>query len=133
MEPDNVRRVQEWRKNNPGYWKSKAKAAEPLQDSLIAQNIENNEDNVKTAKCALQDFLIMHPAVLIGLIANFTGVALQDDMVNTLLRLQQLGQDILNFSPENEGGIHDCKTSNYTVPCTKDPQKLQLDRSPPGP
>ena len=43
--PDNVERVQEWRKRNPGYWKSKStKQLNALQDPLIAQQAENNKD-----------------------------------------------------------------------------------------
>ncbi len=41
---DNVKRVQEWRKNNPGYWK-RTKCSTALQDSLMTQPIENKADN----------------------------------------------------------------------------------------
>ena len=40
---------------------------------------------------ALQDLLTSQPAVLIGLIANFTGCALQDDIAMAMRRMQQLG------------------------------------------
>ena len=83
--PDNVRRVQQWRKDNPGYRRrQKRNRTVALQDSLNAQDVENTSNNHQNA---LQEVLIMQPSVLIGLIANFTGIALQDDMVETLLRL----------------------------------------------
>jgi hypothetical protein len=128
--PDNVRRVQQWRKDNPGYRRrQKQNRTVALQDSLNAQAIENTSQKRQNT---LQDALIMQPTVLIGLIANFTGIALQDDMVETLLRLQQLGRDILNRSPD-KGGKHDCQNPDFTKAAAQSAQKLQLDRSPPGP
>jgi hypothetical protein len=128
--PDNVRRVQQWRKDNPGYrQRQKRNRTLVLQDSLNVQHVENTENNYQNA---LQDVLIMQPSVLIGLIANFTGIALQDDMVETLLRLRQLGRDILNRSPD-KGGKYDCQNPDFTKAGAQSAQELQLDRSPPGP
>lgn len=128
--PDNVRRVQQWRKDNPGYRRrQKRNRTVALQDSLNAQAIENTSNNHQNA---LQDVLIMQPSVLIGLIANFTGIALQDDMVETLLRLQQLGRDILNHSPD-KGGQYDCQNPDFTKAAAPSAQKLQLDRPSSGP
>ncbi len=99
--PENVQRVQQWREQNPGYWrKNMSKQQSALQDSLSAQVLEKKGDKDKNAAFALQEALIMQPAVLIGLIANITGHALQDDMVRTVRGLQQLGQDILHDSPQ---------------------------------
>ena len=42
----------------------------------------------------------MQPAVVIGLIAQFTGYALQDDIAMAARRMQQLGNDILNPDPK---------------------------------
>lgn len=127
---ENVLRVQAWRKLNPGYWKKKPKSADALQEPLTAQASENNADTAKTAKRALQDSIIMQPAVLIGLIANFTGLALQDDIEKTILHMQQLGQDILNHSPQGKGDAYDCKIPDFTG--TQNSQEFQLDRSPHG-
>jgi len=130
--PENVQRVQEWRKRNPGYWRRSAKKRDALQDSLTAQPSENKDDNPQNTGFALQDALIMQPAVLLGLIANITGNALQDDIVNTLRGLQQLGADILKNSPQTKGGNHDCQNTDFITTGTSGTQKLQLDRSPPG-
>jgi hypothetical protein len=130
---DNVKRVQQWRKGHPGYWRrEKRNGTVVLQDSLSVQSIENNINNHQNASYALQDVLIMQPAVLIGLISNFTGIALQDDMVQTLLRLRQLGRDILNRSP-TKGGEYDCQNPDSTKAAAQSAQKLQLDRPPSGP
>jgi len=128
--PDHVKRVQEWRKKNPEYRKSKSPVA--LQDPLIAQQTENKKDIGQITDNALQDFLITQPSVLIGLISNFIGSALQDDIVNTLLRLQQSGRDILNRQQTIKGGQDDCKIPDFTRPGAQGTQKFQLDRSPPG-
>jgi len=128
--PDNVKRVQEWRKKNPEYRKSKRPVA--LQEPLIAQQAENNKDTDRITDNALQDSLISQPSVLIGLISNFIGSALQDDIVKTLLCLQQSGQDILNRQQTIKGGQDDCKIPDFTRQGAQGAQKLQLDRSPPG-
>lgn len=51
---------------------------------------------------ALQDILSAQHIVLLGLIANFTGSALQDDIAITVRRLLQLGQDVLNNSTHSK-------------------------------
>ena len=113
--PVNVQRVQEWRKQHPGYWKRKRPdKADALQDPLIRQASENTQDNHQFADNALQDLLKQQPAVIIGLISNFIGSALQDDIAATLLRMQQSGQDILYCQPPKRGEKDDCKIPNFT-------------------
>lgn len=132
--PDNVKRVQLWREANPGYWRRKHKNKQnALQDRLISQATENNNDNVRFVTDALQDFLIAQPPVLLGLIANFTGNVLQDDMVMTLHRLQKLGQDIVTNLTHSKGGHYGIQGSHCCRAHPEGPQALQLDRSPPGP
>jgi hypothetical protein len=57
---------------------------------------ENNDDRCDLIEHALQDALMIQPAVFIGLISKLTGYALQEDIARTTRRLQQLGNDILN-------------------------------------
>jgi len=126
--PENVKRVQHWREANPGYWHTKPKNKhDALQDLLISQPTKNNTDNVKFAHDALQDLLIAQPPVLLGLIANFTGTALQDDIVMTFQRLQKLGQDIVNNSTRSKGGHYGIQGSYRCRTHPKSPQALQLD------
>ena len=88
--PENVRRVRQWRATHPGYWRRKP----------------------STSQTALQDLLTAQPFVLLGLIANFTGTALQDDIDSTLRRLQQLGRDIAHhYKTRSKGGLYDVKVS----------------------
>jgi len=130
--PENVKRVQRWRKAHPGYWRGKRKnKQDALQDSLNAQHAENYDDNTQFGIDPLQDFLIAQPPVLLGLIANFTGNALQDDMVMTLKSLQRLGQDIV--STHSKGGHYDRKSSDHCRTGPENTQALQLDRPSRGP
>jgi hypothetical protein len=132
--PENVLRVQQWREQHPGYrQRGRPKPKSALQEALTGQHLENTGDNGKNAAFALQDSLIMQPAVLIGLIANITGQALQDDMVRTVLGLQQLGSDILHYSPPRKGDDHDCQKTDFARPSAADTRKLQLGRPRPGP
>jgi len=101
--PENAERVREWRKKNPGYWK-RSKFQTALQDTLISQPAENERDIDQKNANALQDLLLAQSPVIIGLISNFIGSPLQDDIANTLLAMQESGQDILYPQPQNKGG-----------------------------
>ncbi len=91
--PDNVARVQAWRRDHPGYWRQRGKSlAAALQDDSHAQIIEPASNS---ATLALQEIISAQPVVLMGLIAHVIGSALQDDIATTSHRLLQLGQDIL--------------------------------------
>ncbi len=128
--PENVTRVQQWRKVNPGYWKKPQNA---LQEPLTRQHPDNIDDTNELESSALQDLLNPQPFVLIGLIANFTGLALQDDIAKTVRRLQQLGQDIINPATPTKGGRNDIKNPYFEKSYPKSSQAVQLDRSPTGP
>lgn len=93
--PEHVLRVQRWRKANPGYWRRAKGSRVALQDALIGQVAVNDTNSHQAEKGALQDALIMQPAVMVGLIAQLTGCALQDDIARAARRMQQLGNDIL--------------------------------------
>jgi hypothetical protein len=120
-----VRRVQRWRRAHPGYWKKRPHA---LQDPLIEQDLDNTGDRECFVRSALQDSLIMQPSVLIGLIAQLSGSALQDDIAMAARRMQQLGNDILN---PNAGGGHG-KTSHLPAAYPQGAPAVQPDRSAAG-
>ena len=130
-DPDNVKRVQRWREKNPGYWK-RPREEVALQDSLGLQPAENKEHINQNDANALQDLLTSQPAVIIGLISNFIGSALQDDIADTLLAMQQSGQDILCPQLKKQGGANDCKIPDLKTSRPPDTQELQLGRSPTG-
>jgi hypothetical protein len=106
----NVQRVRAWRAAHPGYWKRDRPESSPgLQEDSGARALENKAPAGDLAAPALQDLLSAQPFVLIGLIANLTGTALQEDIAQTGRKLQQLGQDILTGANRAEGGC-DAKT-----------------------
>ncbi len=120
--PEQVQRVQDWRQENPGYSKrNRPKSKNTLQDPLGTQIAENMNNNSHFANIALQDSLNVQPAVIIGLIAKITGSTLQDNIAETLLHMQQLGQDVLSCKPYNNGGKYDCKECTITEPGAQSP------------
>lgn len=132
--PENVKRVQLWREANPGYSRGKRRVnKDALQDPLNPQPVENNRNNDQIAKDALQDLLMAQPPVLLGLIANFTGFTLQDDIVMTLLRLRKLGLDLVTNLTRNKGGHYGNQVTHPAPSYPESAQAVQLDRSPPGP
>lgn len=106
-DPVHVERVRQWRANHPGYARIKKKA---LQDSLC-ENIDKKRVVKPTLTTkALQDPLLAQNPVLIGLIANLTGSALQDDIAVSIRGMQQLGADIINHYAQG-GNCHDSKNA----------------------
>lgn len=92
--PSHVARVQAWRKKHPGYWKPRINPT-ALQDILITQPTDIKENSRGFIEPPLQEVLNEQPLVLIGLIAKFMGLTLQDDIASTARHLKQLGADIL--------------------------------------
>ena len=120
--PLHTRRVQEWRKQHPGYFRGKhSNKQDALQDRLNVQASETDKDNSYFTNNALQDSLIIQQVVIIGLISQFTGSALQDDIAKTLRRMQQLGQDVLSCQFNGKGGNYDCKACDFTEPVAQSP------------
>jgi len=98
--PENSRRVKEWRKRNPCYWrKKKTKDRAPLQEVCQEQVTPNEGVNPEKSPNALQEVLLMQPAVVVGLISMMTGNLLQEDIVATARVLIRKGQDILERYP----------------------------------
>jgi hypothetical protein len=130
--PVNGQRVRSWRAAHPGYrQRAGPQTAVVLQEDSLAQPIESAKESPRLTGTALQDLLYAQPFVLIGLIANLTGSALQEDIARTGLRLQQLGQDILTGGQAATGG-DDAKTSVGPFAAAPHPRPVQLDRSAPG-
>lgn len=128
----NVKRVQQWRDEHPGYARNKTPAKKPLQDACN-NNFDIKQDITEMGNTALQDVCQSQVAVLIGVISQLTGQVLQDDIATFAQRMQQLGQDILNGSYETKGGKHDFKKSCHTGTGAADSGTVQLGGSPPGP
>jgi hypothetical protein len=138
--PDNVKRVQLWRQEHPGYWRrptpKASETSDALQETCTPQEIptQSLSENLETPpQDALQDSFFLQPAVFVGLIAQLTGCALQDDIAVMVRRLQQLGRDILDRSPQLTGGNVDGQTPDFSGPAAPRAEAVQLGGSTLGP
>jgi len=133
---ENVQRVRLWREKNPGYSKRSQIASptpKPLQETLITQDTENKEETEVLKQDPLQDLILAQPSVLIGLIAHLTGSTLQDDIVRTGQKLQELGEDFLSQSNSDQGEHHVIPSLAQSQSIAPTPHSVQLDRSASGP
>jgi hypothetical protein len=137
--PANVQRVQEWRRANPGRSRRKAEITR-LQDDCPSKSSDNQDvipliaSVEDTAPPVLQDLLLAKHPVFIGLIAHLTGLVLQDDIAAMAFRLEQLGLDVLTYSPLTNGGNrYDPKVPHLSRPHQNHPQTVQLGRPPADP
>jgi hypothetical protein len=126
----NVERVQKWR------LKMKAQASpnalpkkDVLQDDCPDNSQEIQGDSSPAAPVLLQDDWMQNP-VIIGIIAWFSGSALQDDIAGTLRRVHTLGLDILN---NPQGGHHAHETTGKPFSNAQGSQPVQLGGPQAGP
>ena len=70
--PENVIRVQQWREQNPGYWRRKKSTKktflfdDALQDTLLPESLYYSESQANLIQNALQDMLSSKSLVIIG-------------------------------------------------------------------
>lgn len=110
---ENTRRVQEWRKEHPSYWKRKrprSGSSQPIDNEPL--NPEQTSCNVPPQSSrTLQDICLSQDPAFIGLISMVTGSTLQEDIVSTARHLVAKGRDILGLRlPETH--CDDCQTSS---------------------
>jgi len=132
--PTQVERVRQWRQAHPGYWRRQGtRPPHALQEDLTPQALQTQALKGALAPYALQDAFFTQPAVVVGLIAHFTGLTLQEDIATTARRLQQLGRDILCGPPHHPGGIQDAQTPHFVSQTPTRPPPVQLGGSTLGP
>lgn len=115
--PDQVQRVQAWRRAHSGYWRRQCSyGSNALQDHSLAQPIDSSNKSATLTQLALQDVLSSQPAVLIGLIGILCGNTLQDDIAHTARQLLRFGEDILYCTSDNaiKGGQNAIQTSDMS-------------------
>ena len=142
--PTNVLRVQEWRKKHPGYSRKKRPEGEALQepcdkDILLKQSIESERvqadqggQGVPEVPATLKEICCLSQPVVIGMISQFTGQVLQEEIHKTIRKLYELGQDILNRSLTTKGGKDGIKESCISGPYSSYSEPVQLGGSPSG-
>ena len=130
---DNSKRVREWQKDHPGYWKNTTRwRTRTLQDACSEQVPVKSEVTPTARPRTLQDLCLMQTPLFVGLISMLSGSTLQDDIALTTRQLVGKGYDILGMVP----GVNFEKPYEKTYPqCTataENPSSVQLDRSPVG-
>lgn len=114
--PENTRRVQEWRKSNPGYWRKECPDENALQDLSFRNTPKQQEDRSSLGRRALQDLSFDYLPVFLGFLSHLSGSVLQDEIALFGRRLQQLGQDILSEPTTCKGGRYDSQQATYRPP-----------------
>src|SRR5215467_11620631 len=77
--PAHVERVRQWRRAHPGYWRRQgARTPNALQEDLTPQELQPQPLDEGLMPHALQDVFFLQPTVVVGLIAHFTGLTLQE-------------------------------------------------------
>lgn len=96
-----VKRVQAWRAQNPGYWRSKKAPLEktPLQEDCISQAVDEQSGNVTLEEIALQDNCFTQMPVILGLMSVLSGFTLQEDIDRFGRELHKKGRQILGTRP----------------------------------
>ena len=96
---EEVRRVQAWRRSNPGYWRRKKPSSQRIQviDNQAA-NIDQSSCNVpRELPRTLQDDCLTQDPAFVGLISMVTGSTLQEDIALTARQLLLRGRNILGL------------------------------------
>ena len=103
--PEHTRRVQQWRKDHPGYSKKKkppASRGSHNTASRIAKPEKTSCNASSSSLGALQDFCLAKTPVFIGLLSMVTGDTLQEDIAATIGELLLRGRKILGHVPPDE-------------------------------
>jgi hypothetical protein len=100
--PDEVKRVQEWRKQNPGYWRRRHKQDHALHDLIQAQPVDDEEDKPSLIPDTLHDLSLSQDPLLVGFISSLTDSTLHDEIAETMRNYHTRGQIILGMVPGME-------------------------------
>jgi len=98
---ENVQRMRQWRAEHPDYWKQRSrKPHRTLQETCsvqvaVGEKLARNQAQ-QVSPCTLQDLCEVKTPLLVGLIAQFTDTALQEDIATYARRLIARGRDILD-------------------------------------
>ncbi len=97
--PEQVRRVQAWRRERPGYWRKsspasgKAQIAEPQPTKPEQRSCNVPHSDLRT----LQDLCLTEHPAFVGLISMVTGSTLQEDIEATTRQVLLRGERILGL------------------------------------
>lgn len=128
---DNAKRVREWRKAHPGYWKGKTPLSKNSQVAELQQvNTAQSSCNAPRSPLGtLQDFCLAKEPGFIGLLSMITGRTLQEDIAPIARRVVEQGQYILGLTfPEQRNqdpcSVYDYQASAASRPAASNPAQL---------
>jgi hypothetical protein len=126
---ENIRRMREWRAAHPDYARvTGGRRRRALQGTTTLEDSESQRVTTSLDEMALQDMSLSQPALVVGLMAQLTGSALQETIEETSRRLVLLGQDILGSgpgsNPKGERGNGNRKTSSLSRASTASSPRL---------
>ena len=108
--PEHVIRVQEWRQENPGYWKRRTPSKKPsliedaLQEMKSPQTLISKGSSIDLIQIPLQDLISAKNLVFIGSNTHLNKNALQDIIDTTDRKTVKLTPDLLRkFTIEKRG------------------------------
>jgi len=95
--PNEVCRVQLWRRSHPGYWRKKSPSSQSSQplDNQCANPDQSSPNVPRELSGALQDDCLTESPAFVGLISMVTGSTLQEDIAATTRQLLLRGRNIL--------------------------------------
>jgi hypothetical protein len=95
--PEQTRRVQQWRKSNPGYWKKQPTIPPRTQAAELrpGEKVQTSCNVPNGLAGPLQDVCLERNPLFIGLISAIAGSTLQEDIAATIRELQTQGRKIL--------------------------------------
>ena len=104
--PDQVRRVQQWRAEHPGYWKRQPRRPRRALQDACSEQVPIQQELLpvqapQVSRPALQELCEVKTPLLVGLIAQFTDAALQEDIVAYTRRLIARGRTFWINPPED--------------------------------
>jgi len=116
-------RVRRWRRDNPHYCRRKPSPPEcALQDSSAA--LQDSSNVFQNSSQVLEELCFQQPALMVGLIALVTGLALQDDIAASVGSLLNRGREILR---RMQGGPF---LQNHENPSRSAPRPVAARASP---
>ena len=140
--PEDVKRVQAWRAEHPHYWKRLPRKSRPpaapqpgtlqmacSEQAIVVEELEPKQ-SPQVSRPALQELCEVKTPLLVGLIAQFTDAALQEDILAYTRRWIARGQDILDQPARKflKGNlVYDAKENPASGPAAAGAGAVQLD------
>lgn len=132
--PENVKRVQRWRVDNPDYWKRRPRRPVALQDQCSSQSAVVQDHKEELGNVALQDDWFMQSPVIIGLASQLSEYTLQDDIALFLRQMHAVGRCILGMEHgmPGKGGGNDRQAYIVPAAAAAGTRAVQLGGPSPG-